>query len=155
MKAIIFFALFFVLSATAGSLTNIAALLPVSHYDLAELAFRQYISADSKKVFHIAFGTNDAPLPADFMARFKAQKTLVRGPTGMTIIKKNIVLDKITGREAVGLSVRNIRITGDTAEVQVVYFATNTSSSTRFYLVREKERWKVKNRKEEWIACGG
>ncbi len=104
---------------------------------------------------HIAYGTNNTPLPAEFVARFKGQTPLVRGtPDGITVVSNKIVLDKITRKEAVGLDIREIRVTGDTAEVQVIYFASYTSNSTRFYLVREHGNWRVKERKAEWIACG-
>jgi hypothetical protein len=131
------------------------AVLPAVHYDLAEFVFRQYMLGDSKVVFHLAYGTNSASLPAKFVARFKGQTPLVRGtPDGITVVSNKIVLDKITRKEAVGLCIREIRVTGDTAEIQVLYFASYTSNLTRFYLVREKGKWRVKERKVESISCG-
>jgi hypothetical protein len=146
--------LMFVLSARAApppARTN--APLPSAYYDLAELVFRQYMSSDSKCVFVLAYGTNSTALPPEFMARFKAQSSPVRGnPESITVISNKIVLDKITGQETVGLDIREIRVTGDTAEIQVIYFASNTGNSTRFSLVRGGGKWRVKERKAEWVA---
>jgi hypothetical protein len=151
--AILFSALFTFSTVAHAGRTN--AVLPAVHYDLAEFVFRQYMSSDSKIVFHLAYSTNHVSLPAEFIARFKGQTPLVRGtPDGITVVSNKIVLDKITRKEAVGLEIREIRVTGDTAEVQVIYFASYTSNSTRFYLVRERGKWRVKERKAEWIACG-
>jgi hypothetical protein len=141
-------------SATAHPGRRDAA-LPIGHYDLAEFVFRQYVSADSKVVFHLTYGTNDAPLAAEFMSRFKGRTPIVRSaPDGVMVVSNKIVLDKLTHQEAVGLGIREIRVNEDTAEVQVVYFASYTSNSTRFYLVREGGKWRVRERKVEWIACG-
>jgi hypothetical protein len=129
--------------------------LATADYDLTEMVFRQYLSADSKCVYHLTYGTNDAVLPADFMTRFKGQSPIVRSALdGVTVVSNRFVLDKITRREAVGLGIRQLHVTGDKAEVQVVYFASGTSNSTRYYLVRERSRWRVKDKKLEWIACG-
>ena len=129
--------------------------LATADYDLAELVFRQYVSADAKCVYHLSYGTNDTVLPADFMTRFKGQSPLVRStPDGVTVVSNRFVLDKITRKEAIGLGIRQLRVTGDKAEVQVLFFASGTSNSTRYYLVRERGRWRVKDKKMEWIACG-
>lgn len=131
------------------------AVLSAAHYDVAEFVFRQYISADSKVVFHLGYGTNNTSLPAEFIARFKGQTPLVRGtPDGITVVSNKIVLDNITRKEAIGLIIREIRVTGDTAEVKVRYFASYTGNLTWYYLVRERGKWRVKERKAEWIACG-
>lgn len=112
--------------------------LATADYDLAESIFRQYVSADAKCVFHFSNGTNDAVLPADFMARLKGQSPIVRSTRdGVTVVSNRFVLDKITRKEAVGLGIRQLRVKGDTAEVQVLYFASGTTNSTRYYLVRE------------------
>jgi hypothetical protein len=149
-------ALLFAMRVFAAPQPPNSAALPVAHYDLAELVFRQYVSADAKCVFHLSYGTNDAVLPADFIARFKGQSPLVRSlPDGVIVVSNRFVLDKITRKQAVGLGIRQLHVTGDTAEVQVVYFASGTSTSTRYYLVRERNGWRVKDKKMEWIACGG
>jgi hypothetical protein len=129
--------------------------LATANYDLTELVFRQYVSADAKCVYHLSYGTNDAVLPEDFMARFKGQSPLVRStPDGVTVVSNKIVLDKTTRKQAVGLGIRQLHVKGDTAEVQVLYFASGTSNFTRYFLVREHRKWRVKNKKMEWIACG-
>ena len=111
------------------------------------------MSADSKSVFCVAYGTNYSPLPKQFIARFKAQTPIVRGePDAITVVSNKLVLDKLTRKEAVGLDIREIRMKDDTAEVQVQYFASFTSNSTRFYLVREKGKWRVKERKMEYVS---
>jgi hypothetical protein len=111
------------------------------------------MSSDSKDVFCLAYGTNYSRLPEDFIARFRAQASIVRGePDAITVVSNKIVLDKITRREAVGLCIREMRVTGETAEVQVKYFASGTGNSTRYYLVRHKGRWTVKERKVEYVS---
>jgi hypothetical protein len=138
---------------TRAAHTN--AVLSAEHYDLAELVFRQYISTNSTKVFCLAFGTNNAPLPSEFIARFKNQPPVIRAASDSIIVISNkYVLDKVTRKEAIGLDIREIRVVGDRSEVQVVYFASFTSTSTRFYFIRENKKWKLKERKQEWIACG-
>src|SRR5687768_7981116 len=90
-----------VFSAPLPASTN--APLATADYDLAELVFRQYVSADAKCVYHLSYGTNDAVLPADFMARFKGQSPLVRStPDGVTVVSNRFVLEKITRKEAIG-----------------------------------------------------
>jgi len=117
--------------------------LATADYDLAELVFRQYVSVDAYYVYYLSYGTNDAVLPADFMARFKGQRPLVRStPDGVTIAGNS------TG--ASGLRIRQLRATDDKAEVQVEWFASTLKGSTRFYLVRERGRWWVKDEKIEW-----
>ena len=77
-------------------------MLPVAQYDLAELVFRQFISADAKSVFCLGYGTNYSPLPKEFIARFKAQNAIIRGePDAITVVSNKIVLDKFTRREAI------------------------------------------------------
>lgn len=135
------------------------AVLPVAYYDVVELVFRQYIrqstSPDSEYVFHLAYGTNNTPVPTDFLERFKGQPRIIRAtPYELTVVSNKFVLDKSTRREAICLSIREIRIKGNTAEVQVFAFASSTVSSTRFYLVLEGGKWGVKERVTEWVGCG-
>ena len=155
MKAlvILIFLAFVLRAAAAPPPAHTIAVLPVAQYDLAELVFRQFISADAKSVFCLGYGTNYSPLPKEFIARFKAQNAIIRGePDAITVVSNKIVLDKFTRREAIGLDIREIRVTGDTAEVQVQCFASSTGSSTRFYLVREKGKWRVQERKMEHVS---
>ena len=145
----------FALGAMAAPPAPTNATLAVADFDLAEFVFRQHMSSDTSHVFHLAVGTNDAGLPADFMTRFQGQPPIVRSAHGNVLVVSNkFVLDRITRKEAVGLGIRQLRMRGDAAEVQVVRFASFTSSSTRYYLVRERGKWRVKNKKTEWTACG-
>ena len=112
-------------SAPEPASTN--APLATADYDLAELVFRQYVGVDAYYVYYLSYGTNDAVLPADFMARFKQQTPLVRSrPDGVTVASDST--------EALGVSIRQLRVTGDKAEVQVVSFTYGWKSCTRFYL---------------------
>jgi hypothetical protein len=129
--------------------------LSTAHYDVAELVFRQYMPPDSKTVDCLTYGTNYSPFPKGFLSRFKAQTPIVRGqPDAITVVSNQFVLDKITRKEAVGFDIREIRVAGDTTEVLVNYFASFTGNSTRFYLVRENGKWRVKETKVESISCG-
>jgi hypothetical protein len=111
------------------------------------------MASDPKRVFCFAYGTNYSPLPKEFIARFKAQTPVVRGePDAITVVSNKIVLDKTTRREAIGLDIREIRVRGDKAEVQVQYFASYTGNSTRFFLAREDGKWRVKERKMEHVS---
>ncbi len=131
------------------------AVLPAAHYDLAEFVFRQYMSADSKVVFHLSYGANQTALPEEFVARFKGQTPLVSGrPGGIAVVGKSILIDGMTRKEAAGLDMREIKVTGETAGVEVIFSASHTSNSTSFHLVRERGRWRVKERKAGWMMCG-
>lgn len=139
-------------AAAAPPTTNTNTVLLVAHYDLVEAVFRQYVT-DDKYVYHLSFGTNYSTLPADFMGRFGGQHPIVRGtPEGIIVVSNKFVFDKMTHKEAIGLSIQGLRVTGDTAEVHVVYFASGTGNSTVFYMVRDAGKWKVKDRKAEWVA---
>ena len=128
-------------SAPQPESTN--APLATADYDLAESVFRQYVSLDAYYVYYLSYGTNDAVLPADFMTRFKQQFPLVRSsPDGVTVASNST--------EACAVSIRQLRVTGDKAEVQVLDFADSVRSSTRIYLVRERGRWRVKDSKMQW-----
>lgn len=148
----------FILLVVAGAIakagdTPAPHALPASHYDLAEVIFRDCTPPDSKKVFHLFY--KNRPLPPDFLSRFDGQPLIVRSTAGGTIVvDQKHILDRRTRREAIALDIQEIRITGETAEVQVFYSASFTSNSTRFHLVRERGGWRVKERKMEWIACG-
>ena len=98
------------------------------------------MSPDSKHVFCLAYGTNYSPLPKDFIARFKARTPIVRGePDAITVVSNKFVFDKITRRQAIGLDIREIRVAGDTAEVQVKYFASFTGIQHAFTWCEKKE----------------
>jgi hypothetical protein len=154
LRAIVLSALF-ALGAMAAPPIPTNAALAVADYDLAEFVFRQHMSSDTSHVFHLAVGTNDVAPPPDFITRFQGQSPIVRSAHGNVLVVSNkFVLDRITRKEAVGLGIRQLRVLGDAAEVQVVRFASFTSSSTRYYLVRERGRWRVKDKKTEWTACG-
>ena len=128
-------------SAPQPASTN--ASLATADYDLAELVFRQYVSIDAYYVYYLSYGTNDAVLPADFMARFKQQSPLVRStPDGVTVANDS--------SHALGVRIQQLRIIGDKAEVQVVSFTYRLKSSTRYYLVRERGRWRVEEQKMQW-----
>lgn len=145
----------FSLGATGAPIIRTNAPLAVADYDLAEFVFRQHMSSDTNHVFHLAVGTNDMALPPDFMTRFQRQAPIVRSAYGNVLVVSNrFVVDRITRKEAVGLGIRQLRVLGNAAEVQVVRFASFTSSSTRYYLERERGKWRVKDKKTEWTACG-
>jgi hypothetical protein len=150
------FSMMIVLQVTAAPPTaNTNAVLTAAHYDLAEVVFRQYMSADSKCIFALSYGTNDSSLPADFMARFKGKHPLVMSsPDNIMVVSNKFVIDKITRKEAVGLGIRELRVTGDTAEAHVIYFASHTQNSTVFHMTRDAGKWRVKDRKAEWVADG-
>lgn len=155
MKCLAVFLLILCSCSTLPQTGRDKAVLPVAHYDLAEFVFRQYMSADSKVVFHLSYGPNNTALSEEFVARFKGQTPLVSGkPDGIEILGKSILIDRTTRKEAAGLDMNEIRVTGDTAEVEVIYSASHTSNSTRFHLIRERGKWRVTERKAEWIMCG-
>lgn len=139
--------------AAAPPTTRTSSSLPTDQYDIAELVFRQYVSPDSKCVFCLTYGANQTALPKDFISRFKARSPIVRGnPDAITVVSNKFVLDKITRKEAIVLDLRGIQVKGSAAEVEVVYFGSFTSSSARFQLVCENKKWKIKERKSEWVA---
>jgi hypothetical protein len=132
-----------------------ASLAP-SDYGLAEVVFRQYVSVDEKKVYHLFYRTNHSVLPAEFMARFKGNSPVVRSmPDGVTAIRKGILLDKKTRKEAICVGIGQPQVVGDKAEVQVFYFSSGTGIRTRYFLDREQGKWTVKGKKMEIIACRG
>lgn len=140
----------------AQHVSSANAQLATADYDLAELVFRQYVDDDPKPIYQLSYGTNDAVLPADFLARFKGDNPLVRSMTnGLTVVSNRFVLDKITRKEAVGLGIQQLRVTGDKADVQVLYFASGTSILKRYVFVRKSGQWSVKEKKTVWIACRG
>ena len=155
MKCLAVFLLILCSCSTLPQTGRDKAVLPADHYELAEFVFRQYMSADSTVVFHLSYGENNTALPEEFVARFKGQTPLVSGkPDGIEILGKSILVDRMTRKEAAGLEIQEIKVTGDTAEVGVIYSASHTSNSTRFHLVRERGKWRVKERKAGWIMCG-
>jgi hypothetical protein len=101
----------------------------------------------------IESGTNDPSPPADFMGRFTTKTPLVRaGIEGIAVVDNRTLLDRATRKKAVVLNITEIRVTEDEAEVQVISYLSFTSNSQRFRLIRERGKWKIHERKHEWVA---
>jgi hypothetical protein len=129
--------------------------LPPEYYDIGEAVFRDCMAhSDRGSVYHLSYSTNDSTLPPDFMSRFEGQSPLVRSSSdGITVVSNRWLTDKITKQPAARLSIREVRLSPDSAVVQLHYVASSTGLSARYYLVRSRGKWKVKDSKTEWIAC--
>ena len=142
-------------AVVAAAAPSPSTTLSRSQYDLAEAVFRDCIShSDQQTVYHLSSGTNESVLPADFIARFGRQSPLIRSiPDGTTVLSNRWITDKITGRPAARLSILEIHDGGSSADVELYYKSSATVIYSRYFLVREADKWRVRDMKTELIGC--
>ena len=130
--------------------------LAPSAFAPAEAAFRDFIGIDGTGlIFHLSYGTNEAPLPAEFMRRFQGQGQAVRtGLEGLTVVRDKLLLDNATHKQALGLSLRQIRVAGKRAEAHLLFTSSFGRVSWRVDLGKEHGKWKVRGKRREWELCG-
>jgi len=134
--------------------TNLApSALPVSHYDAAEAVFRSFLPRVTNTVFFISYGSGP-DVPQDFLARFQGQLPIVTNASAATIKTNFAIIHSPTGREGVGVALREFKLFGDTGEAQLLYVVSGGSfQHWRIVMRREGQKWVLTEKKMESIGC--
>ena len=109
---------------------------------------KQWPESRTNFIYCLSFGGLDAPLPADFMARFSDPMPTVITRTNGLVFSPGVMLEPKSGRPVVKLTLYRLSIHANRADARVFYIGGSEVVTETLQLTRQAGRWNVTGMKE-------